>query len=120
MSIISCPSCGNSVSSEALVCPSCKSKISNEKSDGTQSNGGGFIPSYPINNSSFNIPSIGEWMLYFLVLSIPLVNLIVLIIWALDGNNMIRKNFSAAALIWILILTFITFLIWTAIFSAIA
>ena len=44
--------------------------------------------------------TIGEWMLNYLVMSIPLIGFIFLIIWATDKSNVIRKNWAASMLIW--------------------
>jgi hypothetical protein len=55
--------------------------------------------------SDQKIPSVGDWLITFLILSIPLVNLIVLIVWAASSStNVIKSNFSKATLIWILII----------------
>lgn len=49
--------------------------------------------------------SVGEWFLILLVVTIPLVNLIVLIIWAFGGSTNLNKvNFAKANLIWLAIL----------------
>jgi hypothetical protein len=51
------------------------------------------------------IPSVGDWMITLLILSIPLVNFIVLLVWAFSsGTDPIKANFSKAALIWLLII----------------
>lgn len=45
--------------------------------------------------------SLGQWMLTLLLCFIPVVNLIMLIIWAVSGNtNPNKKNFARAGLIW--------------------
>lgn len=50
------------------------------------------------------IPSVGDWMITLLILSIPLVNFIVLLFWAFSsGTDPIKANFSKAALLWLLI-----------------
>jgi hypothetical protein len=51
------------------------------------------------------IPSVGDWMITLLILSIPLVNFIVLLFWAFSsGTDPIKANFSKAALLWLLII----------------
>ena len=51
------------------------------------------------------IPSVGDWMITLLILSIPLVNFIVLLVWAFSsGTDPIKANFSKAALLWLLII----------------
>jgi len=42
--------------------------------------------------------SIGKWVITFLILSVPLVNIIMLFVWAFDGMSE-RRNFSRAYLI---------------------
>jgi len=46
--------------------------------------------------------SLGQWLLTLLLIAIPIVNLIVLCIWAFGADNP-RKKFSQAYLIWIAI-----------------
>lgn len=50
-----------------------------------------------------NYISVGGWLLMTLLLGIPLVNIIMLIIWAADSENLTRRNFAIAAFIWMLI-----------------
>lgn len=45
--------------------------------------------------------SLGQWMLTLLLLMIPLVNIIMLIVWAVSDTNPSKKNFARAQLIWI-------------------
>ena len=49
--------------------------------------------------------SVGDWMITLLVLAIPLVNIILLLYWALSSSgNINRKNFCIAYLLWALII----------------
>jgi hypothetical protein len=51
------------------------------------------------------IPSVGDWIITLLIMSIPLVNFIALIIWAASSSSgPIKGNFAKAALIWIVII----------------
>ena len=61
--------------------------------------------------------TIGEWMLNYLVISIPLIGFIVLIIWATDKNNVIRKNWAASMLIWFGVIIVIYLLFFMAFMS---
>ncbi|MGC9361737.1 MAG: hypothetical protein ACP5F3_02305 [Candidatus Syntrophosphaera sp.] len=46
------------------------------------------------------VMTIGNWIVTFILLIIPIVNIIMLIIWALSGTvNRNRKNFAIAILI---------------------
>ncbi|MBB6024101.1 putative membrane protein YqjE [Paenibacillus sp. JGP012] len=51
------------------------------------------------------IPSVsfGSWMLTLFLLMIPLVNLIMLFVWAFGGSNPSKANFAKASLMWGLI-----------------
>lgn len=42
--------------------------------------------------------SVGQWLITFLLLCIPLLNVIMLFIWAFDSTN-VRRNFARAQLI---------------------
>ena len=64
-----------------------KSDFLNQSNDVLiQKNEGLNSDSFPIKNLT-----IGEWMLNYLIVSIPLIGFIFLIIWATDKNNVIRK-----------------------------
>lgn len=44
--------------------------------------------------------SVLEWIITFILLAIPIVNFIMLLVWALGGNvNKSKKNFAIAGLI---------------------
>jgi succinate dehydrogenase/fumarate reductase cytochrome b subunit len=48
--------------------------------------------------------SIKDWMLTLLLMAIPLVNIIMLFVWAFGGGeNPSKANYAKAALIWALI-----------------
>jgi heme/copper-type cytochrome/quinol oxidase subunit 2 len=50
------------------------------------------------------IISTGEWVLYIFLFSIPLINIIILCIWAFGNqSNPTKTHFGRAALIWIAI-----------------
>jgi len=49
--------------------------------------------------------SVGEWMITFLLMCIPLVNLILLFVWAFGGGTPPSKaNWAKAGLLWIAIM----------------
>jgi hypothetical protein len=55
----------------------------------------------PPPGSKYAPLSTGEFMLITLLLCIPLVNIILLFIWAFSNNvNINKRNYSRAALIW--------------------
>lgn len=48
---------------------------------------------------------ISDWLIMFLLMSIPIVNFIMLLVWAFGSEaNPVRKVFAKASLIWFLIL----------------
>ena len=69
--------------------------------------------------SEQKIPSVGDWMITLLILSIPLVNFIVLLIWAFSSStDPIKANFSKAALLWLLIIVVLYMLFFGALIGA--
>ena len=60
--------------------------------------------------------SIGQWMIVKLLMLIPLVNVIMLFVWAFDDSTPSSKaNWAKASLIWIGIVMGLCIFIWTAI-----
>lgn len=48
--------------------------------------------------------SVGQWMLITILFSIPIVNIVLILIWSFSKNtNPNKRNYSRAALIWALI-----------------
>ncbi|TVQ41291.1 MAG: hypothetical protein EA370_02445 [Wenzhouxiangella sp.] len=55
--------------------------------------------------------SVGNWMLTILIMAIPLVNLIMLLVWAFSsGTPESKSNWAKATLIWMLILIVVSVL----------
>ncbi len=49
--------------------------------------------------------TLGNWMLTLLIMAIPLVNLIMLLVWAFSGSTPVSKaNWAKATLLWMLIM----------------
>lgn len=49
--------------------------------------------------------SIGDWMLTIFLLAIPVINIIMLFVWAFSGETPVSKaNFAKATLIWMAII----------------
>jgi hypothetical protein len=61
------------------------------------------------NHQEMHLPaekpvSVGEWMITILLLAIPLVNLVMLFVWAFGGGTQRSKaNWAKAMLIWAVI-----------------
>ena len=55
-----------------------------------------------MENSTNQVPvKTGEWVITFLITSIPLVGIIMLFVWAFgSGTNESKSNWAKAALIW--------------------
>jgi heme/copper-type cytochrome/quinol oxidase subunit 2 len=52
--------------------------------------------------------SIGDWLITFLLISIPLVGLVALLVWSFDeGRQPIKSTWAKATLIWYVICTII-------------
>lgn len=51
-----------------------------------------------------NYVSVGEWMFILFVGAIPVIGWIMLIIWAVMGDNQTRKNYFRAILVWVVLL----------------
>lgn len=66
-----------------------------------------------MDNSNNQVPvKTGEWVLTFLITSIPLVGFIMLFVWAFgSGTNESKANWAKAALIWFAIIIGIYILI---------
>lgn len=53
-----------------------------------------------MNNTEYKALTIGDWIITLILLAIPLVNIIMLIVWAASsGTHPSKKSFAQAALI---------------------
>jgi len=65
------------------------------------------------------VPSVGDWMITLLIMSIPIVNFIVLIYWAVSSStDTIKANFAKAALLWLLIILVLYIMFFGALIGA--
>lgn len=63
-------------------------------------------------NNQIPVISVGDWLITLLIRAIPLVNIIMLFIWAFgSGNNPNKANWAKAVLIWLVIGSVITVII---------
>ncbi|MBI1177866.1 hypothetical protein GC207_10570 [bacterium] len=61
------------------------------------------------NNRDAQIMTVGDWMVTLLILSLPLVNLIMILVWAFSsGGNPNRRNYCLATLLWFVIVAALT------------
>jgi hypothetical protein len=58
-----------------------------------------------------NYVSVGSWMWMMFVTAIPVIGLIMMIIWAMTGENESRKNYFRAIFAWILVFVGIVMLL---------
>jgi succinate dehydrogenase/fumarate reductase cytochrome b subunit len=77
------------------------------------------IGGYP-NQQVAPVISMKEWMLTILLLAIPLVNIIMLFVWAFGGGaNPSKANYAKASLLWVLIAIGLYVIFFVIIFGAI-
>ena len=55
------------------------------------------------NSSSREPTSVGGWIVTFILLSIPIVNIIMLIIWLIGDTEPSKKNFLIASIVYALL-----------------
>ncbi|WP_235561035.1 hypothetical protein [Bacillus sp. FJAT-28004] len=77
------------------------------------------VPGYGHHQEQAMSPviSIKEWMLTTLILIIPIVNIIMMFVWAFGEGNPTKKNYFKASLIWaaiILAIYIVVFIIFIA------
>ncbi|MCL2738563.1 MAG: hypothetical protein FWE30_03850 [Bacteroidales bacterium] len=59
--------------------------------------------------------SVGQWVIIMLLMWIPILNFVMLFLWAFDGNTHPAKaNWAKAVLIWIGIVMGLLIFVWTA------
>ena len=69
----------------------------------------------PQSHRSDTTISLGQWMIIMLIMLIPLVNIVMLFLWAFDGDTPPSKaNWAKAILIWIAIIMGLCIFFWTA------
>lgn len=62
--------------------------------------------------------SVGNWLITILLMAIPIVNVVLLFIWAFGSNtNVSKANWAKATLILFVILFCLGFLFWGSIFA---
>ena len=63
-----------------------------------------------------SVVSVGEWLVTMLIMIIPLVNLIMLFVWAFGSNTAESKaNWAKAQLVWMVIGIILLVIFWGAI-----
>lgn len=78
-------------------------------------------PFQPGLSQDSQVVSFKDWMLTILLLAIPVVNLIMLFVWAFGGNTSASKsNYAKAALVWMLIGIVLSFVFSSLLLGAMA
>jgi hypothetical protein len=66
------------------------------------------------------VPSVGNWMITLLIMTIPIVNFVALIYWAASGSsNPVKANFAKAAILWMVVIISLGILFFLAFFGSI-
>jgi heme/copper-type cytochrome/quinol oxidase subunit 2 len=61
--------------------------------------------------------SVGDWMIILLLISIPIINIIMLFVWALSSDtNETKSNFAKAVLMWFVVII----ILWILLFASLA
>jgi pSer/pThr/pTyr-binding forkhead associated (FHA) protein len=66
---------------------------------------------------SHKILEVNDWLVIYLIMIIPVINLVFLIVWATDNMNMARKKWAMASLIWMAIMIGLMFIFYLFIFA---
>lgn len=65
------------------------------------------------NNYNNNVVSVGNWVLTIILMGIPVVNLVLLLVWAFGDNTPVsKKNYAKAALILMAVGIILMILFW--------
>lgn len=117
-----CTKCGREISDTSNVCSYCGTDVRYQT---VYSDSGNYSNSNttPYIHEDTNPMTVGNYLVMLLLMCIPLVNLVLLCIWAFSmDTNVNKKNFARAYLILILIGLVLSVLLWSvmvAMFSTI-
>ncbi|MBE6031755.1 MAG: zinc ribbon domain-containing protein [Clostridiales bacterium] len=105
---IHCSRCGVDNQDQAKFCTNCGQDL-------TQ-------PTYHYQvppKSNTDVMTIGQYLLTFLLLSIPIANIVMMIIWSVTGStNKNLQNMARALWIWVAIWTAVTVVLWVVLVRA--
>jgi uncharacterized membrane protein YjgN (DUF898 family) len=66
------------------------------------------------------VPSVGNWMITLVIMTIPILNFVALIYWAASSSsNPVKSNFAKAAIIWMVVIILLGLLFLVAFFGSI-
>jgi len=114
-----CEQCGEMNVDGAAVCVKCNSFLGGGPAAAKLSGNHVSSPySPPVAAANSDTVTIGDWLLTNLIMIIPLVNIILLFVWAFDSNTKpSKKNWARAALLWIAI-CFVIMIMFVIVFGA--
>lgn len=65
--------------------------------------------------------SVGDWIVTYLLMCIPIVGIIMLFVWAFGGDTQpSKKTWAQATLIWAVVITVLWFLVFGTMIAALA
>lgn len=113
-----CPKCGKKNIEEALFCCACGNKFAESVAANAPIavEPAAVTATEPIDSElelaadSQQIINVGDWILMWFIMSLPIAGLIMTIVWAFSKRNRTRANFCKAALIVAAIITVLTLL----------
>ncbi|HIW32658.1 MAG TPA: hypothetical protein IAA29_07715 [Candidatus Paenibacillus intestinavium] len=66
------------------------------------------------------VVTVKEWLITMLILIIPIVNIVMMFVWAFGGGNPSKANYFKAALIWAAIITILYVVVFVLILGSLA
>jgi hypothetical protein len=73
---------------------------------------------YTTNPPAAPVISVKEWMLMMLIMVIPIVNIVMMFVWAFSEGNPTKQNYFKASLLWAAIVFVLYFLVFVILFGA--
>jgi len=104
-----CEQCGEKNVDGAAVCVKCGAMLSpgggrQQQNYGENHGSSSYSPPAAAASAGSDPVTIGDWIITYLLMCIPLINFILLFVWAFDSNTKpSKKNWAKASLIWIAI-----------------
>ena len=79
----------------------------------------GFSPQYIVQEQVAPVISVKDWLVTMLILLIPIVNIVMMFVWAFGGGNPSKANYFKASLLMAAIITILYVLIVVVILGSI-
>lgn len=109
-----CKNCGKNIPDDSAVCSFCGDTIAKGPSANQTT--------YGYHEQDTTPLSVGSYLIMWLVMAIPIANIIMLCIWAFGDSttNINKKNFAKAQLIVMAITAVLVIALWSSLFSLMA